>query len=138
MQKEDNNSCIRQDRDIGQIKRAQNFLTENKVFITRNTAALNLLGNQVRLSIVILLLEETKLCVCDLAEILEMKIPAISQHLRKLKDGGILYSTRDGTVLYYAVTTKYIPFVSNILNRELVWPQNQSQENGQVQDCYLP
>lgn len=120
MQKEDNNSCIRQDRDIGQIKRAQNFLTENKVFITRNTAALNLLGNQVRLSIVILLLEETKLCVCDLAEILEMKIPAISQHLRKLKDGGILYSTRDGTVLYYAVITEYIPFVSNILNRELV------------------
>lgn len=120
MQKKDNNSCIRLDRDADQIKRAQNFLTENKDFVTKNTAALNLLGNQVRLSIIVLLLEETKLCVCDLAEILEMKIPAISQHLRKLKDGGILYSTRDGTVLYYAVAIEYIPFVTNILKRELV------------------
>lgn len=120
MQKRDNNSCIRLDRDLDQIERAKGFLTENKDFIAKNASALNLLGNQVRLSIVVLLIEETKLCVCDLAEILEMKIPAVSQHLRKLKNGGILYSTRDKTVLYYAVATAYIPFVTNILNRELV------------------
>jgi Predicted transcriptional regulators len=120
MQKKDRNSCIRIDRDADQINKSQSFLTENRDYITKNTAALNLLGNQVRLSIVLLLLEETKLCVCDLAEILEMKIPAVSQHLRKLKDGNILYSTRDGTVLYYAVKMEYISFVTNILNRELV------------------
>ena len=121
MQKKDRNSWIRIDRDADQINKSQSFLTENRDYITKNTAALNLLGNQVRLSIVLLLLEETKLCVCDLAEILEMKIPAVSQHLRKLKDGNILYSTRDGTVLYYAVKMEYISFVTNILNRELVW-----------------
>lgn len=63
---------------------------------------LSLAGNNVRLKILFLLSQEQALCVCDLSDILEMKVSAISQHLRKLKDRNIvitqrkdkLYSTR--------------------------------------------
>ena len=33
-----------------------------------------------------------------------MKIPAISQHLRKLKDAFLVSTTRVGTVIYYQVS----------------------------------
>ncbi len=120
MQKGDNNSCVRIDRDITQINRAKAILKENSDYLVKHSSALSLLGNQVRLSIVLLLKEETKLCVCDLAEILEMKIPAVSQHLRKLKDGGIVSSNRNGTVLYYTMVDEYVTFTENILIQELV------------------
>ena len=120
VKKLDNNSCVRLDRDIGQINRARALLNKNREYLVKNSSALGLLGNQVRLSIILLIREETKLCVCDLAEILEMKIPAISQHLRKLKEGGIINSNRKGTVLYYSIVSEYLTFTDNILAQELV------------------
>ncbi|MDZ7694978.1 MAG: ArsR family transcriptional regulator [Balneolaceae bacterium] len=33
---------------------------------------------------------EEHLCPCDLSDILDMSVPAVSQHLRKLKDGGLV------------------------------------------------
>ncbi|MEB2779582.1 ArsR family transcriptional regulator [Algoriphagus sp. C2-6-M1] len=32
---------------------------------------------------------EKQLCPCDLSDILDMTTPAVSQHLRKLKDGRV-------------------------------------------------
>jgi ArsR family transcriptional regulator, lead/cadmium/zinc/bismuth-responsive transcriptional repressor len=46
---------------------------------------LNLVGNSTRLKIVFLLTEFKELCVCDLAQILEVTVPAVSQQLAKLK-----------------------------------------------------
>ncbi len=120
MQKVDNNSCIRIDRDDKQIIGAKSLLKEHSLFLSKYSSAFSLLGNKVRLSIFLLLKNETSLCVCDLAEILEMKIPAVSQHLRKLKDGGILYSEREGTVLNYSIVDEYLTFTDNILTQELV------------------
>ncbi len=65
---------------------------------------LALAGNEVRLKIVYLLEEEKELCPCDLADILNMTIPAVSQNLRKLKDGNLITSRRDGQIIYYSLT----------------------------------
>ena len=46
---------------------------------------LNLVGNSTRLKIVFLLTEFKELCVCDLAQILDVTVPAVSQQLAKLK-----------------------------------------------------
>ncbi|MBL4861614.1 MAG: helix-turn-helix transcriptional regulator, partial [Crocinitomicaceae bacterium] len=45
--------------------------------------------------------------VCDLSDILHMKAPAISQHLRKMKDGGIIENRKDGSTIYYSLTADY-------------------------------
>ena len=83
--------CIRVFADQQQIKRCQQRIEQVSLSVTGLSNALGLAGNEVRLKILFLLHEEGELCVCDLSDILDMKISAISQHLRKLKDGKIVH-----------------------------------------------
>lgn len=53
--------------------------------LKRDADVLKLLGDKTRLSIVSLLSEKA-FCVCELVEIYNMSQPAISQHLRKMRD----------------------------------------------------
>ncbi|HLT33654.1 MAG TPA: metalloregulator ArsR/SmtB family transcription factor [Aquaticitalea sp.] len=64
---------------------------------------LNLAGNKVRLQILYLLQKEGRLCVCDLSDILEMNVSAISQHLRKLRDRDIVYTTKEAQTVFYSL-----------------------------------
>lgn len=99
-----NNTCIRLFADHEQIKNCKDKLkTAQKSFaILSNILALA--GNEVRLKIIYLLEEEKELCPCDLADILGMSIPAVSQHLRKLKDGNIVETRKEGQTIYYSLT----------------------------------
>ena len=59
------------------------------VEIERTAKVLKLLGDKTRLTIVALL-KQRECCVCEFLEVFEMSQPSISQHLRKLKDAGLL------------------------------------------------
>ena len=72
---------------------------------------LSLAGNDVRMKMLYLLEEENELCVCDLADILEMTIPAVSQHLRKLKDGNILQTRRSGQTIFYSLKEEHLEII---------------------------
>ncbi|WP_455566833.1 ArsR/SmtB family transcription factor [Rufibacter sediminis] len=69
--------------------------------------ALSLAGNEVRLKILFLLYEEQNLCVCDLSDVLGMNVSAISQHLRKLKDGNIIKSKKTGQTIFYSLNPEF-------------------------------
>ena len=98
------NSCIRLFADQEQIKNCKDKVkTAQKSFASLSNI-LALAGNEVRLKIVYLLEEEKELCPCDLADILGMTIPAVSQHLRKLKDGNIVETRKEGQTVYYSLT----------------------------------
>lgn len=104
----DNNTCIRLFADHDQIKNCKNKLrTAQKSFASLSNI-LALAGNEVRLKIVYLLEEENELCPCDLSDILGMSIPAISQHLRKLKDGNIVATRKEGQTIYYSLTQDHL------------------------------
>ena len=97
-------TCIRQFADHQQIKKCKERIkTANKSFAQLSNI-LALTGNEVRLTILYLLEEEKELCPCDLADILGMSIPAISQHLRKLKDGNVVETRKEGQTIYYSLT----------------------------------
>ena len=64
---------------------------------------LNLVGNVTRLKIVFLLSEFKELCVCDLAEILEISVSGASQQLARLKAFGLLRSRRENQTIYYFI-----------------------------------
>ncbi|NOT50122.1 MAG: helix-turn-helix transcriptional regulator [Chitinophagaceae bacterium] len=97
-------TCIRQFADHQQIKKCKERIkTANKSFAQLSNI-LALAGNEVRLTILYLLEEEKELCPCDLADILGMSIPAISQHLRKLKDGNVVETRKEGQTIYYSLT----------------------------------
>ncbi len=102
-----NNSCIRQQADIQQINRCKETVTELDESFDYLANGLSLVGNSVRLKILYLLYEEKRLCVCDLSDVLEMNISAISQHLRKMKDRNLLKTERDAQTIFYSLTTEY-------------------------------
>jgi ArsR family transcriptional regulator, lead/cadmium/zinc/bismuth-responsive transcriptional repressor len=111
-------TCIRIFADQEQIKNCKGKLkTAQKSFVSLSNV-LALAGNEARLKILYLLEEENELCPCDLADILGMSIPAISQHLRKLRDGNIVETRKDGQTIYYSLTQENLktlrPFFKHI------------------------
>ena len=103
----ENNSCIRQQADIEQINRCKDTVSELNESFDYLANGLSLVGNNVRLKILYLLFEEKRLCVCDLSDILEMNISAISQHLRKMKDRNLLETDREAQTIFYSLTEEY-------------------------------
>jgi len=99
----DSLSCCRVAIDDDLIASAKSLLNDDAKSLNSKAKLFSLLGNEVRLKIVRLFLCYEKMCVCDLADVLEMKQSPISQHLRKLKDGGILKSVRDGMTIFYSI-----------------------------------
>ena len=98
-----NSICIRIEADAKQIENCKKYIDASNISINSLSEILNLAGNSVRLKILYLLYTEDQLCVCDLSDILEMNVSAISQHLRKLKDRNIIKSKRDGQTLFYSL-----------------------------------
>ena len=76
---------------------------------------LKLLGDKTRLTI-LTLLRERALCVCDLVDLLGTSQPNMSQHLRKLKDAGLVNETRKGQWIYYSLNIEDKPYVGAILS----------------------
>ena len=77
---------------------------------------LKLLGDKNRLTIVALL-NEKELCVCEIVDILQTSQPNISQHMRKLKDGGLVKETKRGQWVYYALSIQDRPYIAEILKQ---------------------
>tara|TARA_B100001109_G_C18859881_1_gene473461 strand:- start:2522 stop:2896 length:375 start_codon:yes stop_codon:yes gene_type:complete len=100
-------SCIRVYADEKQIKSCKKEIKNAEDSIILLSKALSLAGNEIRLKILYLLFQQNRLCVCDLSDILFMNPPAISQHLRKLKDGGIIQNQRVAQTIYYSLNPQY-------------------------------
>ncbi|MBD7937001.1 MULTISPECIES: ArsR/SmtB family transcription factor [Cytobacillus] len=79
---------------------------------------LKLLGDKTRLKMV-KILESRECCVCELVHLFDMSQPAISQHLRKLRDVGLIIESRKGQWVYYGLNKQYenFPFVCTLLNQ---------------------
>lgn len=115
-------SCIRIFADQSQINECKDKLLPNAKAFDQLSSLLALAGNEVRLKIMFLLEEESALCPCDLADILGMSIPAISQHLRKMKDGGVIEARRSGQTIFYSLKSEHLqllqPFFKIIINKK--------------------
>jgi len=101
------NRCIRNNRDAQQIKRCKQFLINSEKSLSYEAKLYALLGNSVRLKIINLLKMESRLCVCDISEILGMTTPSISQHLKKLRNEKIVFTEREGNTIYNRLDSKY-------------------------------
>jgi DNA-binding transcriptional ArsR family regulator len=79
---------------------------------------LGLLGDPSRRAIFELLARRPS-SVGELAELLPISRPAVSQHLRVLKDGGLVVSTPDGTRRVYRLNPNGVAAVRAYLDR--IW-----------------
>jgi DNA-binding transcriptional ArsR family regulator len=118
-----NNTCIRVYADQAQINECREKVKLNSSSLAQLGKVLDLAGNEVRLKILYLLEEEDKLCPCDMSDILGMSIPAVSQHLRKLKDGNVIEARRSGQTIFYSLKEEHLkilkPFFKYINQQNL-------------------
>ena len=91
-------------------------MEQTVVEIERATIILKLLGDKTRLSMVGLL-DNDECCVCEFVEIFGMSQPSISQHLRKLRDVGLVKEKRKGQWIFYSLNREHemYPLVEDIL-----------------------
>ncbi len=64
-------------------------------------------GDSTRLKILFVLFEE-EVCVCDLAELLNMTQSAISHQLKVLKQSKLVNSRRDGKSVFYSLADDHV------------------------------
>ena len=63
------------------------------------------LGDETRLMIVEMLSEQ-EMCVCEIIDRLGLSQPAVSHHLKILKHAGILRDTKEGKWIYYSLNAE--------------------------------
>ena len=89
--------------------------------VIATTAALfRAMGDPGRLAL-LLELSTGPACVSDLAERLELALPALSQRLRVLRDAGLVAARRDGRHVYYTLLDAHVEqLVHNALELDLL------------------
>jgi ArsR family transcriptional regulator, lead/cadmium/zinc/bismuth-responsive transcriptional repressor len=110
-------TCIRVLADPVQISECKEEIKSKQQAFGRLSNVLSLVGNDVRLKILYLLDSEKDLCPCDLSDILRMTIPAISQHLRKMKDGGLIESRKVGQTIFYSIRNEHNKLLKPFFNQ---------------------
>lgn len=65
------------------------------------------LADETRVRI-LYLLSQRELCVCDLAYLLEMTMPAVSHHLRLLRTLRLVRSRKEGKMVFYSPEDNHV------------------------------
>jgi ArsR family transcriptional regulator len=82
----------------------------------RTAAVLKALGDRTRLSMVAALrAAEEPVCICDFTVAYELSQPTISHHMAKLRDAGLVESSKQGIWIYYRLRRDLTPPVEALL-----------------------
>ncbi|MFC5403138.1 ArsR/SmtB family transcription factor [Cohnella soli] len=76
--------------------------------------SMKLLSDKSRLTI-LSLLKEKEMCVCDIVALMETTQSNVSQHLKKLKTGGLINETKRRQWVYYSLNLDDKPYLKEIL-----------------------
>jgi ArsR family transcriptional regulator len=77
--------------------------------------ALRALGHPIRLGIMRRLAAEPETCACDFTEVFGVAQPTISQHLKVLREAGLVSTRRRGTQICYSVAPEGLAAVTETL-----------------------
>ncbi len=96
--------CVSPDRTPEELLGLRRQLASEAPRLRRSADEFAILSSETRLKILSLLGQTGELCVCDLATVLDMTPAAVSQHLSRLRAGGLVASRRCGMTIYYRRT----------------------------------
>ena len=78
-----------------------------------------LLSDPSRVRVLFALLEGGEMCVCDLAEMVEMSPSALSHALRLLRTAGVLTNRRDGRMVRYRLADSHVRLLLDVTREHL-------------------
>lgn len=102
--------------------------------VSRASALLRTLGDETRLQVLALLYRRA-FCVCELVERFPVSQSAISGHLRRLKDAGLVTDERRGMWVYYRALRPMPPLVRSVLEEITLPPALQAAAESGGPDC---
>ncbi|GAA4503518.1 metalloregulator ArsR/SmtB family transcription factor [Pseudaeromonas paramecii] len=73
------------------------------------------LADETRLRLMLLLLQEGELCVCELTEALDDLQPKISRHLKQLRHAGLVQDRRQGQWIFYRLDDSLPSWADSVL-----------------------
>ena len=62
-------------------------------------------------------LKKREVCACDFVDVLQISQPAVSQHLKKLKEAGIIVERPAGTWKHYRLNDVQQPYIQAIIDQ---------------------
>jgi ArsR family transcriptional regulator len=80
---------------------------------------LRALGHPIRLGIVDHLSRRPETCACDFTDFFEVSQPTISEHLRTLREAGIVVTRRRGNQICYSLANGPLSELSDLLGHLL-------------------
>jgi ArsR family transcriptional regulator, lead/cadmium/zinc/bismuth-responsive transcriptional repressor len=95
-------TCIRKEADAEKLNRLKKSALGNDHLVALATY-MSAAGNETRLRMLNVLWQAGELCVCDLADIFEITQPAVSRHLKILREKALVESRRDAQTIYSRV-----------------------------------
>ncbi|PAB58222.1 ArsR/SmtB family transcription factor [Anaeromicrobium sediminis] len=101
----------------------------NNLYYDLSASFMKALAHPTRVKIIERLKGEDELCVCHIYEDLELEQSNVSQHLKILKDKGILESRKDGLKVMYKVKYKETIEILNLVKNILATELKEAQEN---------
>ena len=93
------------------------------------------LADATRIRLILLILREGELCVCELIHALNDSQPKISRHLAQLRSCGLLVDRRQGQWIYYRLNPQLPQWVSTVLETTLQANQPWLQTDAQRLDA---
>jgi ArsR family transcriptional regulator len=76
--------------------------------LSAQAGVLKALGHPVRLGIARRLAAEPETCACDFADVFGVSQPTVSQHLKVLRDAGLVTTRRRGTQICYSLEPRAV------------------------------
>lgn len=95
-------TCIRVDADPAKLEHLRKSAMANDHLVAL-AAFMSAASNETRVRTMYVLWEAGELCVCDLADILGISQPAVSRHLKILREKALVETRRDAQTIYYRV-----------------------------------
>lgn len=95
-------TCIRVDADPEKLEHLRKSAMANDHLVALS-AFMTAVSNETRLRTLYVLWEADELCVCDLADIFGISQPAVSRHLKILREKALVETRRDAQTIYYRV-----------------------------------
>ncbi len=84
--------------------------------LERAAYVLKCVAHPVRISIIDLLQQRTRLTVSELQEVLKIEQSLLSHHLTNMRDKGIVDTQREGKNVYYFLTDETITDIIDCIN----------------------
>lgn len=97
--------CVGPTLSVEEIRKVSSTLNKDKL-VDRRIKIHKLLSGETRYKILKLLHDLEQLCVCDLAEILDTTVSAVSHQLRVLRNADMVATRREGQTIYYSLKSK--------------------------------